>query len=242
MENDTLTCVECGEPIRRVVEPHDTYYESLTDGDSLSYVPTLHNHKPGERHMENSANNAWWIDTDTVRLFAYATVAAGWDGSYRVKDAEGGEVSSSRLLPTRDECERWMAESLAELGALFVCPWTILAENARTLGRERGEYAASWLTVESVTRARGILDGDPEHLDALPRPDLSGEWADDETPTTLARSLGIDPDEFDPDALSALCDEWQQAADDAVSQEADRLANAYLAHAENLNRYLGEDA
>ena len=40
------TCATCGETIERVVEPHDSYWVSTEDGDSLSYVPTLHDHQP----------------------------------------------------------------------------------------------------------------------------------------------------------------------------------------------------
>jgi hypothetical protein len=61
-------------------------------------------------------------------------------------------------------------------------------------GVEAAEAAASWLTCGNAQTARELLglmhDGDPQVWDFLPaRPNLSGEWADDPTPITLARDL-----------------------------------------------------
>jgi len=43
------TCGICGEPIRQLIELHETYWTSMLDGDSLSYSPTLHDHAPIDR-------------------------------------------------------------------------------------------------------------------------------------------------------------------------------------------------
>ncbi len=59
---------------------------------------------------------------------------------------------------------------------------------AKELGGEAGRAAASWVfdgntTTEEYARVLfGIEDGDPEVLDALPSPDLSGQWAGASTP------------------------------------------------------------
>lgn len=43
--NEPTFCSICGDCIIFVHEAHDTYWQDRT-GDSLSYVPTLHDHKP----------------------------------------------------------------------------------------------------------------------------------------------------------------------------------------------------
>ena len=41
-----MKCQICKVEIEKVVETFSTYYTSIEDGDSLSYSPTLHDHKP----------------------------------------------------------------------------------------------------------------------------------------------------------------------------------------------------
>lgn len=52
---------------------------------------------------------------------------------------------------------------------------------ARELGATHGRNAASWVEIDesnAATILAGITDGDPEVMDTLPSPDLSGQWAD----------------------------------------------------------------
>lgn len=81
-------------------------------------------------------------------------------------------------------------------------------EEARELGRTHARSAASWIadgnTSEDTLRnmLRAIEEGDPRMDEFMPRrPDLSGEFADDPTPSSLAADL-IDlqqlADEMDP--------------------------------------------
>lgn len=117
--------------------------------------------------------------------------------------------------------------------------WTDLEAEAATLGKEAGENAAAWWqqnaiggratgdTLETARRVlQGLEDGDPETLDALPFPNLSGEWADDPTPATLYAELGITAED-DTDDM-ALCDAWQDAASSAVQSEVERLCREHL--------------
>lgn len=107
-----------------------------------------------------------------------------------------------------------------------------LEEAARQLGQDAGEAAASWVFDGNTTREqyvrilKGIDDGDPEILDSLPTPNLSGEWADDPTPRSVLEELGVDPedDALAPDLLSI----WEQAASDAVVWELERIARMQL--------------
>lgn len=67
-------------------------------------------------------------------------------------------------------------------------------EESRRLGRQAAENAASWIGPVECRAARELLgriaDGDPRADEYLPaRPDLSGEWADERTPLSLAREV-----------------------------------------------------
>tara|TARA_R110000868_G_scaffold27507_1_gene104303 strand:+ start:524 stop:883 length:360 start_codon:yes stop_codon:yes gene_type:complete len=90
---------------------------------------------------------------------------------------------------------------------------------ASRLGDEDGRAAASWIEDEALPYIfTGILDGDPEVLDALPQPDLSGEWADGRTWYSLANECGIDP-EKDVDFSLEVCDTYEDAFHTAVERE-----------------------
>jgi hypothetical protein len=114
-----------------------------------------------------------------------------------------------------------------------------LAELAAAEGRSCGEAAASWFfdgntPVEAYQRVlTGIEDGDPEILDALPAPRLSGEWAGDPTPASLVEACGVKAEDWEPDALSwltdNLCDAWEDACWSAVQTEVERAAREALA-------------
>jgi hypothetical protein len=116
-------------------------------------------------------------------------------------------------------------------------------------GREDGDGAAGWWIQENGggrdTRGAkalgemaervltGIDDGDPEILDAIPRPDLSGEWADRMTADDLVEGLtGIDRADWTEkiqDARGDLCDAYEDAFDRACQ-------NAILKHLKDLVR------
>jgi hypothetical protein len=90
---------------------------------------------------------------------------------------------------------------------------------AYELGKEHARNAASWVTDGNesddsrLNKLSMIADGDPEVFDYLPRePNLSGEFADDPTPLSLARDI-TGQDDPDPD----LTDTLAQAYDDGVS-------------------------
>lgn len=108
-----------------------------------------------------------------------------------------------------------------------------LINQATELGRETGEDAASWYfdnNGDTETQAErvilGINDGDPEVLDGLPWPNLSGEWAGQQTPASLAEEIGLDlTDDSDEMDLDDCCHAWEDAASGAVERTV--LRDAY---------------
>ena len=102
-------------------------------------------------------------------------------------------------------------------------------EDATTLGTARGKSAASWRfdgntsTETYVAFLTGFEDGDPETLDAFGPATgwLSGEYADDPTPTTLHRTLSTPEDD---DLRADVEDAYESAAEDAYWAELVRVA------------------
>ena len=108
---------------------------------------------------------------------------------------------------------------------------TTLRNIAIAEGKSAGKAMASWVfdgNTDPANYARilkGIQDGDPEVLDNLATPNLSGEWADDPTPQTLAYDLGI---ETDDGRLDDLCTLWEDAAHLAFWGEIERTCRYHL--------------
>ena len=122
-------------------------------------------------------------------------------------------------------------------------------EQAGKLGTEAGEGAAEWWEQDAIggrasgdpaATARIILDGlasgDPAIMEALPRPDLSGEMADAPTPRWLFETVtGADAHAeatWNQDAYQAtledLCTAWEDGAADAVQRAVERQCRAAL--------------
>jgi hypothetical protein len=103
---------------------------------------------------------------------------------------------------------------------------------ARELGRRAARAVASW-TVDGNTKPEFVAtvlrmaeDGDPVLWDYLPaQPTLSGEWADDPTPASLARDiLGEDWTAEDAGDLAAAWDEGvAEVFEDACVAELRRI-------------------
>lgn len=119
-------------------------------------------------------------------------------------------------------------------------PRTDYLAEAKRLGVEAAISAASWVADgnSDVEERRQVLrmleDGDPAVDTCLPdRPTLSGEWADDPTPASLAEDVGLcyyaDAGDADPDLIDAICDAWE----DGVAETFE------TACAEELRRFVG---
>ena len=111
-------------------------------------------------------------------------------------------------------------------------------ETAAGIGRGDGESAAAWwirdaiggrATGDAIPVARraitGIMDCDPEVMEWIPAPDLSGEWADGLTPDRLAASCGVTG--IGADDLDDLCTAYDagftEAAESAILSACHRV-------------------
>ena len=98
-----------------------------------------------------------------------------------------------------------------------------ILREARKLGREAGHAAATWVVDGNTSdetkqmMREGIEDGDPEVLDMLRIPNLSGEWGDEPTPSALYQDIGFDQEtDKRSDWLSdQICTDWEDAASEA---------------------------
>lgn len=106
----------------------------------------------------------------------------------QIAEVEQGEV----VLITGDEGKYQHWRLLDEDGKI-IDPITRAAE----LGKEHGSNAASWVFNGPIPDGgyakilEGIDDGDPEVLDKLPSPDLSGQDAGSMTPAELLVEIGV---------------------------------------------------
>lgn len=109
---------------------------------------------------------------------------------------------------------------------------------AANMGQNAGRSAGTWYFGTGASReqaravAQGIIDGDPEILDTFPTAPLSGEWADDPTPTSVLAAIydscGIEQTnsgEHD----DVILGEWEAAYVQAAEQQIEREALAMLA-------------
>lgn len=113
---------------------------------------------------------------------------------------------------------------------------------ARELGRKAARNAASWLSFEHESQARELqqllADGDPRADEYLPAyPNLSGEWADDPTPVTLAHEvLGDDYDDVwdvDNEVDTWIADAWDEGVSETWNDAIEARIKMYL---DSLNR------
>jgi hypothetical protein len=103
---------------------------------------------------------------------------------------------------------------------------------ARKLGQEAGEGAASWIFDGNtpdpayLTVLAGIEDGDPEAFGTFRTPDFPGECADAYSVQDLARDLGLDPL---GDEIEVAADAWVEGASEAFWDAAASHAQQHLA-------------
>ena len=107
--------------------------------------------------------------------------------------------------------------------------------DAHNMGEEAGRNAADWCydgnTDDNwfVLVLKGLDDGDPAVYDRFRVPNLSGEYAGDPTPATLADSLDLDYDsDDDRTILDDACEHYLTAASDAFFIELERTCHAHL--------------
>lgn len=136
--------------------------------------------------------------------------------------------------------------------------------DAYRLGVDAATAAASWIADGNTDHAAAVRvlammdDGDPAADDYMPaRPTLSGEWADDPTPTSIAYDVCgttcpqcgnagtyIGPDGYvscgctdndrddmdhDPDVIDAIADAWERGVDDTFGDACYAALAAWVA-------------
>lgn len=106
--------------------------------------------------------------------------------------------------------------------------------DARQLGAEIGAAAATWADDFSGWSDDDLAtfceDDDPEIMDRFTVPNLSGEWADDPTPNTLADDIGI---RRDSRLMDDACSAWEDGCSDAFWAQLNERATA-----ERYSRYV----
>jgi len=111
-------------------------------------------------------------------------------------------------------------------------------EQAAKIGREHGTNAAAWWEQDALggrvtgdTRStaeavlKGIEDSDPQVLDGLPYPDLSGQWADGYSSHDLLDELDVN--DGDTSFIEGLTDEIFTAYEMAFAEAVESAVTAY---------------
>lgn len=108
------------------------------------------------------------------------------------------------------------------------------SDRAVERGTADGTDAAGWYVQEVVRRdsavsvLRGIDDGDPMVLDTFPVLDLSGQWADGPSVSSVLADLDLDCLDPDSDVAEEVVDAYRDAFDSAVHVEVERACRAVL--------------
>lgn len=101
---------------------------------------------------------------------------------------------------------------------------------AYALGVEHAKNAASWLETDDPARLLELMDaGDPRVDEYLPaQPNLSGEFADDPTPLSLARDIIGREDEYAyySEEIDELADAYEAGVSDTFMPECERILRA----------------
>lgn len=152
-----------------------------------------------------------WHGGQTSALYAFSSSGTVVDGASLEADRVVSRLEGGYDPGTGDEPAELLREARALATHLQREEW---CEQARELGREAGRNAGSWAadgntSAEHIRKVLTMIeDGDPEADDFLPRkPNLSGEFADDPTPRSVA--LDIIGEDYEPDDRDALCDAWE---------------------------------
>ena len=199
--------------------------EAIADADAGSDVSDVgHDFADGYVDVYTSALTDWLASS--VRRVGYVDGACEEFGA----PSDGGEDRCSALGQYAEAVEVFasVVAFLAERAdgdeddgdEPDLASWT---RQAHADGVQAAEAAASWAAdgnsdTDAIRETLRLMDdGDPMADDRLPAyPTLSGEWADDPTPLSLARDItGLDdpPD----DVIDALADAWEAGVSETFS-------------------------
>jgi hypothetical protein len=106
-------------------------------------------------------------------------------------------------------------------------------QEARSMGIDAATNAASWVvngntSDDHIRRVLQLMeDCDPFADDYLPRyPDLSGEFAGDYTPLTLARDI-LDADDPSAEDIDTLADAWEDGVSETFYSACESILREY---------------
>lgn len=89
--------------------------------------------------------------------------------------------------------------------------------HAKYLGADAAMAAASWVELSESDATSILSDVDPQVMDRYREPNLSGEFADDPTPASIAHDVGANDGDiafYGIDLLSEIADAWEAGRDE----------------------------
>jgi hypothetical protein len=158
--------------------------------------------------------------------------------------AHVASFTRSDMAETPDGFDCLLAWWALETVGRYVSDYRSRLDDDEAEERADEDRASTWLLDGNSTKLDaerlliGLLDGDPEILDELPSPRLSGEWADDPRPSDLFAEAGVDPcscldepcscedrAEIESELLDSYSDGFSTGAHDGAETEARRSLN-----------------
>lgn len=209
----------------------DELRQVVDAGSVLDYSGAVH--ERADAAVPTYTRQVWSVFSD-LGAFTEDPTELGFNGS----DMEQGAKVCLYMI-----AERVLHGLLSEAGErLVVVDADEVKRLAAELGAEHGEDAASSaaddlfggrstgkVAMRAAIVLEAIKDGDPRLDEFMPRPDLSGEWADSFTVERLADELSIpygsdDDAELFVELLNEAADEYERAYRDAAEDELARQA------------------
>lgn len=170
----------------------------------------------------------WSLLGDEAEEMGSPNIAAFVGGFVRSDMAETPEGFDCLLAWwSLETCGRYLADTAEERHEAE-------AERMRALGEEYGRRASSWLldgnsSTEAAERLlRGILEGDPETMDALPCSPFSGEYADGLTVSAMLDEADIEAEDIEPEAEDELARSFEDGYSTGAHDGAEAEARAFL--------------
>lgn len=216
-------CDSCGHEIMRALG------RGPERGEDSNTYPQYH--APGEAdYVDHCARGAECLERIDLRQFGLVGTGYVYVGAIvcgALTDDGTADAQASMLDPEASSFQAALYRLWAETFPQLSTREAVLAQ-AREQGEDAARSAASWCvdgnTDEEHARrvVRMLDDGDPEADEYLPRrPDLSGEWAGEPTPQSLAKEIvGTDcPDEI----VEAISEAWEEGVTETFEQECERL-------------------
>lgn len=145
------------------------------------------------------------------------------------------DITITARVPLSEYIEQ-SDNGMKELNSIIeICELRIMYLRGESDGEQAAAYIVDGNTPDPIELLgkliRGIADGDPQILDSIPQPDLSGQWADRPTlHQIIEEEFTFYPQ--DPGVVGAweeYGDTYDNGYNDGVQKEIRRLYEAYTA-------------